>query len=82
MKQATVQTGRAHGDAQVKGAMPGVKDSHPAPAGAAKQLAKGTAPASGQTYRKLQTGSTDPKHDIGGGVGNTSGALDKYLGRK
>lgn len=79
MKQAHVQTGRAHGDAQVKGAMPGVKDSHPAPGGAAKQYAKGPVPNSGQTAGSRQGGSTDPRTDAGGGVGNTSGDLDRML---
>lgn len=59
--------------------MPGVKNSM---AGTYKGAPKGTAPASGQTFRRMQTGATSPQTDGGGGVGNTGAALDKYLGKK
>lgn len=69
--------------ANVNKPMPGVKNSMAGPAALpAKGAPHGAAPAKGQTYRPAQTGSTSPQTDAGGGVGNTSGALDKYLGRR
>lgn len=82
MSTKQIQSGGGNAFGANSSGHPDVRDKAPGPQAKQvnyKSVAQAPAPSKGQTARGSQSGSTSPKTDGGGGMGNSSDALHRKI---